>query len=496
MIPPGGIQEAVYDIPLSSIQDIGLGGDTLPLSQSSVGRPFSSRPSSISDEEIPVPKYSQVPTSSQPAIEYVDLRIPPKSGIPGDLSTIGDIHANAVLLLYYLCSKGYVKIEDDDYRAFYKFVCGDFCANPLTSKERVEFDTFVKKRVRFDQLYNREWIILIGDEVGDRGPLDYFISRILKAMDRNGLDYDIVISNHGIEYMWSSENNYEANRVNRLKEDYLESYFKRFGRESENLFKTRYTFHLDDRKIGILADGKTPWEPWTQARSLFANIRTGKSLAGFNERCKGIYEDFYKKHISVLQYRISDDDSCGITVYMHAPVGVETFVKIFDYLKKRYKEYQNDQFVYNGTREQFKESIDKINEMFRFLILQPNWFPDLFFPSWDDEGKETESPLFTICWERHGKKDWDKAFDAQFSDDCKYKTSFGLLLIHGHDGNGRVYPQLKGMVLNLDNSLKGTDPGSEQGILRTVDWFNPLKFSLSESSDSTQDLTAAAAADV
>ncbi len=120
----------------------------------------------------------------------------------GTVVVVGDLHANAVLLLFTLLKQGIVfNITGQQYHEFVHLAekGGDL----LSAEDLQQF----YKIVDYLEIRNDIGILLLGDEVADRAKNpDLFIVELVIKLKKNAIDIIILLSNHGIELLDRSEN--------------------------------------------------------------------------------------------------------------------------------------------------------------------------------------------------------------------------------------------------------------------------------------------------
>lgn len=146
--------------------------------------------------------------------ESIDLRVYPGVKFAavnknGGQVTLGDLHANPLKLIHYLFRYGVADFIENAPVQYQMMV------QLLTSKAPSDWDkndlaTF-KKRLSNMTFNQGIFLRLIGDETGDRVGNDFIILLILQALKQNGVQYEVMISNHGAEFIGAYEN-YKVNK--------------------------------------------------------------------------------------------------------------------------------------------------------------------------------------------------------------------------------------------------------------------------------------------
>lgn len=141
----------------------------------------------------------------QPALieEIVDIRRhpePSKMMEPVSSVTIGDLHGNALKLLYFLIREGVLSLADpNQYAAFVEIYCKSI--DEITIQDIKAMRSIVNK----SSVNNKIKVCLIGDEFADRGSNDYFTLLLLQRLNEGQVKLEITISNHGFEFIYAYE---------------------------------------------------------------------------------------------------------------------------------------------------------------------------------------------------------------------------------------------------------------------------------------------------
>lgn len=124
----------------------------------------------------------------------------PHKGNTGIQITIGDLHGNAMKLMFMLVKHGIAtNINEAEYNRLveiYKTPTQD-----LTKKHLDEFNQILSK-IEFSK---DSLVRLIGDELADRGNNDYFTLKILEKLNEHKVPVEIIVSNHSIEFIEACE---------------------------------------------------------------------------------------------------------------------------------------------------------------------------------------------------------------------------------------------------------------------------------------------------
>jgi hypothetical protein len=132
--------------------------------------------------------------------ERVDIYQLPTADIKQTDVTIGDLHGNAMKLIFMLIKHGIVSgINQNDYAKLVKIYTTP--TEALSADDLKQFDSILNK-MRFDR---KATLRLIGDELADRGENDYFTLKILEKLHDHKVPFEIMLSNHSIEFIEAYE---------------------------------------------------------------------------------------------------------------------------------------------------------------------------------------------------------------------------------------------------------------------------------------------------
>jgi hypothetical protein len=218
---------------------------------------------------------------------------------------LGDLHGNTLRLLHQLVRESAVAMQKDDYDKF-----SDIYSNrPLTTSRR-DIDAVLNKIT-----LNKVIILLLGDEVCDRGASD-LLSLLL--FDRLGDQIEFLASNHWLE----------------------------FFKQHIFLGINNASIHPEFRFIGDI----------TEFGGSFYGLRTAIANGCIQENEVNDLINRYFNKIKLLSYNITSD---GIEIFSHAPVTPETIQFMATILYVKY---------YDDSPQELAETIDQLNIAFRKRI--------------------------------------------------------------------------------------------------------------------------------
>lgn len=306
----------------------------------------------------------------------------------GQEITLGDLHANAIKLIYFLVHHGICHISEKHYKRLVEI----YKTPPwvLTKPMLDEYDSLIASI----ELLNPSILIrLIGDELADRGSNDYFILKIIQKLHDDHAKLEIILSNHGVEFIEAYERFEERNKV----------------------FQLTSLFGFAASLEGL------------------ANI-VKKGLVSSDE-IFNIIDNCYKPVLKLIGYSL-DKETGGITIYSHAAIDIE----VIRLIAKRF-----DLDFKDETSLELAATIDGINQQFSEHV-KNNTVHSLYHP---DKPLKTfinkllyntqKDPLIFIIWNR------DYEALQRLSSYKGYPTSF----VHGHDSQ----EQSRDNIINLDSDV-------------------------------------------
>lgn len=282
-------------------------------------------------------------------------------------STLGDLHGNALKLVYFLVQQGALTMSENDYKEFkeiYFQKLDDLIQNPRTAKEFfIKFDQWVD-RLKFTPGAK---IRLIGDALADRGSNDYYTLKIIQKSIKGRTDLEILLSNHDLEFMLRQENRF---KMNQKKPEHAQSL--------DGLSRHFYINECMDS-----------FEAMTECME--DNLIETKNV-------DAAYEDYVSK-IKVLSYDYNEEG--GLNFYSHAPIW-DTPLNVTIELVKTLRNNGFSNKTIPLDAEYMTALIDEINESMQQAI-RSHRLSELV-NSRVDKRKPAESladyPFVRIAWHR------------------------------------------------------------------------------------------------
>lgn len=317
---------------------------------------------------------------------------------PGAHYTIGDLHGNAVNLLSFLIKEGFLELDTStNSREEVMELLIRIYEEPLSAENKILFDTIIKNAT----VHANASLCFIGDETADRGSNDYFILKIIEKLGQNQIKIDILLSNHGLEFLRFRDQNYYSYFTARLGPGQ--------GRSAENL-----------------------------AQSIAEGIVTKEELTN-------IVEKYYIPNLKAIAYATSTSNF--LVIYTHALIGLDTIKS----LSNKFGVHYSDKTIAALTT-----TIDKINAVFSGLLETKELVRMVDQEYYEIEGTgflelknaSLKYPLTRLIWNRLNYE--DSSFDKEKI--LAFYNGFEIHHVHGHDGMGKVRPDHANIVKNLDHT--------------------------------------------
>lgn len=320
--------------------------------------------------------------------------------------TSGDLHANAVRLLYFLVRHGVCQIETADYDMLTMIY-------QLPDTDAASLQSF-KDIISRLQVVNRETLVrLIGDEVADRGQNDYFILKILEKLCQEGARVEILLSNHGVEFVEACE---------------------RFKERQNQLQPTTLI-----------------WKHNQSFRNLATLVRNQLVLA---DEVLSLYEKIYKPMLKLLSYNI-DEDPHGITIYTHAGVGLETIRRLAQKFMVTFADDSPEALAttIEAINQKFQEAVNNntVHLLYNHFELAKGYYGEM-------QAQEDNAIEYLI---------WNRNYSA-LERPALYK-GYALSFVHGHDDGEPTAEN----IFNLE-SMVGKIASYHQGQYRSLTTIRPL----------------------
>ncbi len=323
----------------------------------------------------------------------------------GDEITLGDLHGNAMKLMFSLIYHGFVtNINEDDYAELVRIYRTS--ATDLTEKDLTDF----QKIVDTAKYHSGALLRLIGDTMCDRGQHDYCTLKILKKLRENGVTVEILFSNHDAEFIRAYETQKNVAPV---------FFSELFSDSIENASSMESLQMMIDRGLVKIED------------------------------IYQLIDEAYKPFLKAYSYKLNEDKS-AITIFTHAISGLTTL--------ENAAKHKFIQVAYaDHTALELAHTMDKVNKKFREHVEQ-NTVCTLYNPLDMKRGyyqernranlsSEPSAAFAALAWQRN-------KVAHQFKNPSQY-CDYKLYFVHGHDPQeeeraGKA-KNPDGHIFNIDN---------------------------------------------
>lgn len=330
---------------------------------------------------------------------------------PGDEITIGDLHASAMKFMFMLVKHGLVEgLDKAKYARLVEIYSKPI--NELTKNDIQEFDGILDG-LKFN---NHALVRLIGDELADRSPNDYFVLKIFQKLKQANVKVQTIISNHGCDFVLALESSDITNSPSTVM-------------------------------------------PCTSKTNLITLIEKG--ILNKPEVVE-LARECYLPSLQLISYSLSEDKK-DISIYTHAIAGLAIIQKMAEKLGVNYQD---------NTAEALAKTIDEINRRFQENYVKKNKVSSLL--NRDAAGKVSENKqdmqkhlssdnnfaFELLLWNRRLPSEWEGIYGRENkSISNHYNKGYKLTFVHGHDSTLRHLKDLE----NLDNNL-GKDQTQEMRV--------------------------------
>ena len=322
----------------------------------------------------------------------IDIRLYPAPSFDPDMTevTFPDMHANALLLLYFLVRNGFVDIPEQEYAKF-ALLYSRPDLHPVFYTENIAAATILSSESRLKQVIvefnelllhikvvdKKRLIRLIGDELVDRGVNDYFVIKLIALLHAQGALFEIVASNHGLEFVDACE---------------------KFTANNNTFVVTK----LDNQKFGNSMHALQ--------RSIALGVVQAREILDF-------YNNVYTKHLKIVSYTL-DYKANEIQIFSHAGLGFEQIQALSERLGVRWSMH---------CVLDMAKNIDLINWAFAKYVNE-NRVHELEFDKIFEEALDTEQwipnqVIFNIVCNR------------EYAHLQRTSDVFKVTFVHGHDSN-------------------------------------------------------------
>jgi hypothetical protein len=364
--------------------------------------------------------------------------------LPRTEMTLGDLHGNAIKLLYSLTRHGVItNMTPIHYASLVRIY--RLSADQLTRRDIACFNEIIR-----GLKFNKSCLIrLLGDDLADRGSNDYFTLRIIEKLIDEKVPIEILLSNHSIDFIYAYENVKKVEERHTWFEWPSLSGFSRLLSSAMPSGHTRQLVDLNSKFI-LPEPDDLPQNNIQQRQIKFLpkvlekKLHHADSLVSLNHLIrkkivsKSEIETIYKKYQRVLKaisYNINKDRK-GIVIFSHAPIDLKQIERICLQLNVTYQD---------STIEHLAKTIDRINEkiaMYGKIDQLSVVFPREEARTAYEEDCLFLSPLTKLLWNRAT----DELSTAPRESRCR---SYDVKFAHGH----AIEIGSSSHRINMDNTL-------------------------------------------
>ncbi len=284
--------------------------------------------------------------------------------------------------------------------------------------------TLLKKIISELEIDNPASLLLIGDDLFDRGSNDSLTLWLIEFLVAQNIPIDILISNHSNEFILAYEQQFTQT--------------PNFIRGNQKNSFTNFEFLVKQGLIDTASISKT-------------------------------IKESYLPRLKVLDYRFKED---GIIIFTHAPVEFDLIKLLATKLGVKYKD---------STPIELAQTIDAINRSFSQVVKRNEVqkylnIPDIaksyeqidFDEATMSDTQKQEHPLIAVLWNR-----WNDTKDSNSESRPSRHENYEITWVHGHDPHISTHEH----IVNLDTDLgKGMAPDNDekmQDAKRIIDTNNP-----------------------
>lgn len=319
------------------------------------------------------------------------------------LIAIGDLHGNALKLIYTLIEEGIINdLSISNYHKLRDIYNKN--VSQLRSYDLYLFSAIVNSF----KIDNTRHLVLIGDDLADRGQNDYFTLLVLQKLHNENLKVNIILSNHTVEFLRDYERDKFTGKCT-MSGSFVTSLKNMVYLIQKGLVKEKYV--------------------------------------------RDIVKACYIPKLKVLSYSSVSVNS--VTIYTHAPVGFET-IKFLNVCAQRLR---RSTMEYNDSSPlRLANIINDINAAFIGMIGQGEGLVSKIDEQENTEidCQQTPIPYFIMPLQRIL---WNRVLGGEFRAIPYSPAPYNVQFVHGHVGEqtfcigDKVCKEVSQKLANIDNLL-------------------------------------------
>lgn len=320
--------------------------------------------------------------------------------------TLGDLNSNTLKLINFLKQIGVWAISDEDYLAIKRIFDDGFTGIP-DAKLKDESIVNFKKILDDAKFVPAKMVRLIGDELADRGN-DFYTLLILNKLVAE-VPLEIILSNHGTEFITAFENEDEEVAKEKISDDaenrlakMEEKEVKKIGPEAAKAKATAIATEKLNKLSKVPKDDRSSQY---QSQAHLAAL-SGRGVISSLDEIKRMIENLYSKSLRAISYSYNLNKS--ISIFTHARSGLNAIWQLADAFYIDTSEKTVDDLMY---------CIDMINQIVHEFAAVKRLTQLMASPAF--------KPLFDLLIENRSKKD--------LSDCPRRLDGQRVYYFHGHE---------------------------------------------------------------
>jgi hypothetical protein len=315
-------------------------------------------------------------------VRNVDIRLypskPAQAPQESDVIVVGDLHGNALKLIYTLITEGVIDLSLEHYDTFsvlYQY----YDQHEQKRFSPQNYQTFVDI-IQLIKVINFPRVLFLGDELCDRQVSDLLTLLIFEQLDKQKLNFEVMLSNHGLGFLSAYLNDFEF--------DVLSS--------SNRLIKSRRCVMRHTHTIADLSRNSQQRSLNHLAAMLHESERVDtkqNTMSDLRERIIEIVKHAYLPRLRILAASIEPLEmsmpmqSPTVNLYSHAVINLDVVAQLAKFFNVPYQDQAPQHLL---------ETINKINATF---AKQPEvYLTGLFSDELLDD--ESINPLVSVTHDR------------------------------------------------------------------------------------------------
>ncbi len=292
--------------------------------------------------------------------------------------TLGDLHGNALKLIYVLIRQQILQMSESDYKTLVEIYNK---ATEILQKTDLELFNQILNQ---STIFHRPLLRLLGDTLCDRGSNDYFTLKVFEKLrsDPHPVPIEIIFSNHDAEFV--------------LDMEILATFMpKRFNEDM---------FAMSTRNLRMLINNKLVEK----------------------KEIKKLYEKYFQPLLKLISCTI-DEERKNITIYSHAPIGLAVIKSLagnffIDDIGKTVLSIMSATQQINDIFSSFVKT-NHVNDLLDDMALNAGYFVTEINGKVKTRINPLQYPIEFCLWNR----------DYENLERVKSLQGYTITYVHGHD---------------------------------------------------------------